>query len=78
MAKAGQEYRRKPLCPAQSDVFRAFELCPLKDLKVVMIGQDFWLFYISNLFIKLFCLAKFRIFVIIKIAKIWILKLQKT
>lgn len=40
MAKVGQEYRRKPLCPAQSDVFRAFELCPLNDLKVVMLGQD--------------------------------------
>ena len=40
MAKVGQEYRRKPLCPAQPDVFRAFELCPLKDLKVVMLGQD--------------------------------------
>lgn len=40
MAKVGQEYRRKPLCPAQSDVFRAFEFCPLKDLKVVMLGQD--------------------------------------
>ena len=40
MAKVGQEYRRKPLCPAQSNVFRAFEFCPLKDLKVVMLGQD--------------------------------------
>lgn len=40
MAKVGQEYRRKPLCPTQSDVFRAFELCPFKDLKVVMLGQD--------------------------------------
>lgn len=40
MAKVGQEYRRKPLCPVQSDVFRAFELCPIKDLKVVMMGMD--------------------------------------
>ena len=40
MAKVGQEYRRKPLCPAQPDVFRAFELCSLKDLKVVMLGCD--------------------------------------
>ena len=40
MAKVGQEYRRKPLCPAQSNVFRAFELCPFNDLKVVMLGQD--------------------------------------
>ena len=40
MAKVGQEYRRKSLCPAQSDVFRTFELCPLKDLKVVFLGQD--------------------------------------
>lgn len=40
MTKVGQEYRRKPLCPAQSDVFRAFELCPLKGLKIVMLFQD--------------------------------------
>lgn len=40
MVKVGQEYKRKPICPAQPDVFRAFELCPLKDLKVVMLGQD--------------------------------------
>lgn len=40
MIKVGQEYRRKPLCPAQSDVFRAFEFCPIKDLKVVMLSQD--------------------------------------
>ena len=40
MTKVGQEYRRRPLCPAQPDVFKAFELCPLKDLKVVMLGQD--------------------------------------
>ena len=40
MAKVGQEYKRKPLCPAQPDVFRAFELCPLNDLKVVMLGID--------------------------------------
>ena len=40
MAKVRQEYSKKPLCPAQSDVFRAFELCPLKDLKVVMLLQD--------------------------------------
>ena len=41
MTKVGQEYMRKPLCPVQSDVFKAFEFCPLKDLKVVMMGQDF-------------------------------------
>ena len=40
MAKVGQEYKRKPLCPIQSDVFKAFELCSLKDLKIVMLGQD--------------------------------------
>lgn len=40
MVKVGQEYSRKPLCPAQSDVFKAFELCPLKDLKVVMLGME--------------------------------------
>ena len=40
MAKVGQEYRRKPICPVQPDVFKAFEFCPLKDLKVVMLGMD--------------------------------------
>lgn len=38
--KLGPEYKRKPICPAQSKVFRAFELCPYNDLKVVMLGQD--------------------------------------
>ena len=42
MVKVGQEYRRKPLCPAQSDVFRAFELCPLNDLKIVMLSMDLY------------------------------------
>lgn len=40
MNKLGVEYKRKPICPAQPNVFRAFNLCPLKDLKVVMLGQD--------------------------------------
>lgn len=40
MSKVIIEYMRKPVCPNQPDVFRAFELCPLKDLKVVMLGQD--------------------------------------
>lgn len=37
----GKEYKVKKICPAQSDVFKSFRLCPLKDLKVVMLGQDF-------------------------------------
>jgi uracil-DNA glycosylase len=40
IVKIGQEYRRKPICPTQSDVFKAFRLCPLKDLKIVMLFQD--------------------------------------
>ena len=40
MTKVGQEYRRKPLCPTQSDVFKAFELCSLNDLKIVMLGME--------------------------------------
>lgn len=28
------------LCPALSNVFKAFKLCSFKDLKIVMIGQD--------------------------------------
>lgn len=38
--KLGPEYKRNPICPAQSKVFRAFELCPYDDLKVIMLGQD--------------------------------------
>jgi uracil-DNA glycosylase len=30
----------KRFTPPLKQVFRAFECCPLKDLKVVMIGQD--------------------------------------
>lgn len=40
MAKVGQEYIRKPICPAQPDVFKAFRLCSLKNLKIVMLFQD--------------------------------------
>lgn len=40
MGKLSIEYRKKPICPNQSDVFKAFELCPLKDLRVVMVGCD--------------------------------------
>lgn len=33
--------KRYLLCPAYSDIFKAFNLCPYNNLKVVMIGQDF-------------------------------------
>ena len=39
-SKLGPEYKRKPICPAQSDVFKAFGVCPYDKLKVVMLGQD--------------------------------------
>lgn len=38
--KLGLEYKRRPICPTQSNVFKAFELCPYDELKVVMLGQD--------------------------------------
>lgn len=38
--KLGPEYKRKSICPAQNKVFKAFEVCPYDDLKVVMLGQD--------------------------------------
>lgn len=38
--KLNLEYKRKLICPAQSDVFKAFAVCPYKELKVVFIGQD--------------------------------------
>lgn len=34
-------YKVKPICPAQENVFRAFNLCKYHDCKVVFIGQDF-------------------------------------
>lgn len=33
-------YKVKPICPAQEDVFKAFNLCNYHDCKVVFIGQD--------------------------------------
>lgn len=33
-------YNTKLVCPAKEDVFKAFNLCPLEDLKVVFIGMD--------------------------------------
>lgn len=29
-----------PICPAKANVFKAFSLCPLRDCKVVFVGQD--------------------------------------
>ena len=40
LSKLEIEYRRKPICPMQGDVFKAFKLCPYDNLKVVMLGQD--------------------------------------
>ena len=40
--KLNLEYKRKPICPTADKVFKAFELCPYNDLKVVMLGQDFY------------------------------------
>lgn len=40
LSKLGPEYKRKPICPVQSDVFKAFEVCPYDKLKVVMLSQD--------------------------------------
>lgn len=40
LSKLGPEYKRKPICPAQSNVFKAFEVCPYDKLKVVMLGQN--------------------------------------
>lgn len=40
LSKLEIEYKRKPICPMQGDVFKAFKLCPYDNLKVVMLGQD--------------------------------------
>ena len=34
-------YNSKKVCPAAENVFRAFDLCPYNELKVVFVGQDF-------------------------------------
>lgn len=33
-------YRERPITPDKGKVFRAFNLCPYDDLKIIMIGQD--------------------------------------
>ena len=40
LSKLGPEYKRKPICPAQSNVFKAFEVCTYDEIKVIMLGQD--------------------------------------
>ena len=40
MNKVGLEYKTKIICPPQSDVFKAFKLCSLNDLKIVFLGMD--------------------------------------
>lgn len=35
-----REYKTKPICPLKSDVFKAFNLCPLSSLRIIMLGQD--------------------------------------
>lgn len=34
------EYQKKKVYPAPANIFRAFELCPFENVKVVIIGQD--------------------------------------
>jgi uracil-DNA glycosylase len=34
------EYRSEQILPAASNIFRAFDLCPFDDVKVVILGQD--------------------------------------
>jgi uracil-DNA glycosylase len=40
MTRIELEYRSKSLCPEQHNVFKAFKLCPFRDLKVVLLAQD--------------------------------------
>ncbi|MET0319496.1 MAG: uracil-DNA glycosylase [Duganella sp.] len=35
-----QEYAAGPCCPAGKDIFKAFDLTPFEDVKVVILGQD--------------------------------------
>ena len=38
--KVNQEYQTRQIFPAADDIFNAFHLTPLKDVKVVILGQD--------------------------------------
>lgn len=38
--KVNEEYRTRQIFPAPDDIFNAFHLTPLKDVKVVILGQD--------------------------------------
>ena len=38
--KINQEYREREIFPPADDIFNAFHLSPLKDVKVVILGQD--------------------------------------
>ena len=40
MVKLNTLYSTKIICPCKNDVFRAFSLCSLKDLRIVFLGQD--------------------------------------
>ena len=35
-----EEYRTRQIFPPANDIFNAFHLTPLKDVKVVILGQD--------------------------------------
>lgn len=35
-----KEYLSKSVCPNQTDVFKAFKLCPFENLKIVFLGQN--------------------------------------
>lgn len=39
---------RQPVCPNIKDIFKAFRLCPLSKVRVVIIGQDPYFNYINN------------------------------
>ena len=41
MKRIVKESKIKTILPSVSNIFKAFQLCPYNDLKVVMLGQDF-------------------------------------
>ena len=40
IAKVKQAYATKDIWPKGPDIFKAFEYCPIQDVKVVILGQD--------------------------------------
>lgn len=39
---------KEPVCPSPKDIFKAFHLCPLKQVRVIILGQDPYNNFLNN------------------------------